>query len=104
MQQLVNAGLDSLPGAGAEILSDRVRAFVSPGKCNATEWLNVMREAHKMGMITSATMMFGHAETLEERIEHFVKLREVQSEKPADSPGFYFIYVLAISGRRNGFA
>jgi cyclic dehypoxanthinyl futalosine synthase len=88
LQQLVNAGLDSLPGAGAEILSDRVRAFVSPGKCNATEWLNVMREAHKMGMITSATMMFGHAETLEERIEHFVKLRQVQSEKPADSPGF----------------
>jgi len=88
LQRLIAAGLDSLPGAGAEILSDRVRAFVSPGKCNATEWLNVMREAHQMGMITSATMMFGHAETLEERIEHFVSLRQVQSEKPEGAPGF----------------
>lgn len=88
LEQLINAGLDSLPGAGAEILSDRVRAFVSPGKCNATEWLNVMRQAHQMGMITSATMMFGHAETLEERFEHFINIRQVQSEKPEDAPGF----------------
>ena len=88
LERLIAAGLDSLPGAGAEILSDRVRAFVSPGKCNATEWLNVMREAHKIGMITSATMMFGHAETLEERIEHFIHIRQVQSEKTADAPGF----------------
>jgi cyclic dehypoxanthinyl futalosine synthase len=88
LERLVNAGLDSLPGAGAEILSDRVRKFVSPGKCNATEWLNVMRAAHRLGLITSATMMFGHAETVEERIEHFVKLRQVQSEKPEGTPGF----------------
>ncbi len=86
--QLTEAGLDSLPGAGAEILNDRVRKTVSRGKCTAKEWLDVMREAHKLNIVTSATMMFGHIETNEERIEHFVKLREVQSEKPEDSEGF----------------
>jgi len=86
--QLTKAGLDSLPGAGAEILSDRVRKTVSRGKCNSKQWLDVMRTAHKLKITTSATMMFGHIETNEERIEHFVKLREVQSEKPSDSEGF----------------
>ena len=88
LEALVKAGMDSLPGAGAEILSDRVRKQVSPGKCSAGEWLDVMREAHKMNLVTSATMMFGHIETNKERIEHLVKLREVQSEKPSGSPGF----------------
>ena len=86
--QLTEAGLDSLPGAGAEILSDRVRKTVSRGKCNSGQWLDVMRVAHKLKITTSATMMFGHIETKRERIEHFVKLREVQSEKPDDSEGF----------------
>jgi cyclic dehypoxanthinyl futalosine synthase len=85
---LMKAGLDSLPGAGAEILSNRVRTIVSPGKCSADEWLDVMRSAHRLGLVTSATMMFGHAETLEERIEHLVKLRDLQAEKPRDVPGF----------------
>ncbi len=88
LEALVNAGMDSLPGAGAEILSDRVRKQVSPGKCSAGEWLDVMREAHQMNLVTSATMMFGHIETNEERINHLVKLREVQSEKPAGAYGF----------------
>lgn len=88
LKALTEAGLDSLPGAGAEILSDRVRNIVSKRKCSAKVWLDVMREAHKMGLITSATMMFGHIETKAERIEHLIKLREVQSEKPAGAVGF----------------
>lgn len=86
--QLKNAGLESLPGAGAEILSDRVRKIVSPAKATTEEWLNVMREAHKLNLPTSATMMFGHIETEEERIEHLVHLRQIQSEKPLETYGF----------------
>lgn len=86
--ELIASGLDSLPGAGAEILCDRVRKQLSPGKCSSQIWLNVMREAHKLGMTTSATMMFGHIETDAERIEHLIKLRDVQDEKPAGSDGF----------------
>lgn len=88
MERLVNAGLDSLPGAGAEILVDRVRKIVSPAKASSDEWLEVMRVAHRMNLPTSATMMFGHVETPEERIEHLVKLREVQSQKPDGHYGF----------------
>ncbi len=85
---LKEAGLDSLPGAGAEILNDRVRRLISKGKCGGKEWLDVMRAAHKVGLTTSATMMFGHIETNFERMEHLVWLREVQEEKPADAKGF----------------
>ena len=88
LKALIKAGLDSLPGAGAEILDDRVRRMISKGKCGAQEWLNVMREAHKLGLTTSATMMFGHIETPLERFEHLVKIRQVQSEKPKNSNGF----------------
>lgn len=86
--ELKKAGLDSLPGAGAEILVDRVRRLISKGKCGADEWLAIMREAHQQHITTSATMMFGHVETIEERFEHLIKLREVQSQKPADAKGF----------------
>jgi cyclic dehypoxanthinyl futalosine synthase len=85
---LQDAGLDSLPGAGAEILDDRVRRLISKGKCTGREWLDVMRAAHQLNITTSATMMFGHIETIAERFEHLVLLREVQSEKPANSKGF----------------
>lgn len=88
LKKLMDAGLSSLPGAGAEILSDRVRKILSPVKCTVKEWLDVMREAHKLGLTTSATMMFGHIETLDERLMHLVLIREVQSEKPAGSKGF----------------
>jgi cyclic dehypoxanthinyl futalosine synthase len=88
LSTLKDAGLDSLPGAGAEILNDRVRRLISKGKCSGKEWLDVMRAAHQLHLTTSATMMFGHIETLEERFEHLVWLREVQSEKPADAKGF----------------
>jgi cyclic dehypoxanthinyl futalosine synthase len=80
--------MDSLPGAGAEILVDRVRRLISKGKCGAQEWLDIMHEAHKLHITTSATMMFGHVETIRERFEHLVKIREVQSRKPADAKGF----------------
>ena len=85
---LQEAGLDSLPGAGAEILNDRVRRMISKGKCSGREWLDVMRAAHQLNITTSGTMMFGHVETIDERFEHLVWLREVQSEKPADAKGF----------------
>ncbi len=88
LKALKDAGLDSLPGAGAEILNDRVRRLISRGKCGGQEWLDVMRAAHQLRLTTSATMMFGHVETLEERFEHLVWLREVQAEKPADANGF----------------
>ena len=92
---LKNAGMDSLPGAGAEILIDRVRRLISKGKCGAQEWLDIMHEAHKLNITTSATMMFGHVETIEERFEHLIKIREVQEMAkeggkglPADRQGF----------------
>ena len=88
LQALKEAGLDSLPGAGAEILVDRVRRLVSNGKCGAQEWLDVMAEAHQQNITTSATMMFGHVETLEERFEHLIKIREVQARKPEHANGF----------------
>jgi cyclic dehypoxanthinyl futalosine synthase len=86
--KLKEAGMDSLPGAGAEILVDRVRRLISKGKCGAQEWLDIMHEAHKLDITTSATMMFGHVETLEERFEHLVRIREVQSRKPEQAKGF----------------
>jgi len=88
LSELRKAGLDSLPGAGAEILVDRVRRLVSKGKCGTDEWLEVMRIAHQMNIPTSATMMFGHAETLEERVEHLFRIRDLQAEKPLNSRGF----------------
>src|SRR5688572_12516836 len=86
--ELKTSGLDSLPGAGAEILVDRVRRLISKGKCGAEEWLAIMHEAHKLNITTSATMMFGHVETLDERFEHLVKIRDVQEKKPENAKGF----------------
>jgi len=88
LTKLISAGLDSLPGAGAEILSDRVRKIVSPAKATAGEWLEVMRIAHRINLPTSATMMFGHIETSEERIEHIIKIRDLQQMKDTGHYGF----------------
>ncbi len=88
LKALHEAGLDSLPGAGAEILDDRVRRLISKGKCGADEWLDIMRAAHQLHITTSATMMFGHVETNLERMEHLEKIRRVQSEKPEKAKGF----------------
>jgi cyclic dehypoxanthinyl futalosine synthase len=86
LMKLTEAGLDSLPGGGAEILSDRVRKELSPLKADSSQWLHVMREAHMLGISTTATMMFGHIETPEERIEHMLKIRSLQKE--SDDKGF----------------
>ncbi len=88
LRKLIEAGLDSLPGAGAEILDYRVRRLISNGKCSAVEWLQVMEIAHQLNLTTSATMMFGHIESNMERMEHLVKLREVQNKKPEKAKGF----------------
>ncbi len=88
LQALKESGLDSLPGAGAEILHDRVRRYISQGKCSGEEWLDVMRAAHQLHITTSATMMFGHIETNLERMEHLVMIRNVQDEKPDSAKGF----------------
>jgi len=76
--RLQRSGLDSIPGGGAEILVDEVRESISPNKCSSSEWLAVMEAAHQLGMKTTATMMFGHLETLEQRLEHLLRLRELQ--------------------------
>jgi cyclic dehypoxanthinyl futalosine synthase len=98
LQALKEAGLDSLPGAGAEILSDRVRRLISKGKCGGQEWLDVMHAAHQADLTTSATMMFGHIETNFERMDHLVRLREVQDMKPEGAQGLYCFYPMAIPG------
>jgi cyclic dehypoxanthinyl futalosine synthase len=81
LDRLIAAGLDSIPGGGAEILVDRVRKILNCyGKATADEWLGVMREAHRRGLRTTATMMYGHVETVEERLEHLMRLRALQDE------------------------
>ncbi len=88
LEALIEAGLDSFPGAGAEILSDRVRRLIAKGKCTGVEWLEIMKVAHQLDLTTSATMMFGHIETLRERFDHLVSIRDVQAQKPENANGF----------------
>jgi cyclic dehypoxanthinyl futalosine synthase len=88
LRRLMAAGMDSMPGAGAEILDDRVRRIISNGKCSGEEWLEVMRVANQLGLTTSATMMFGHIETIEERFDHLVRIRAVQAQRPEGANGF----------------
>lgn len=88
LKRLMAAGLDSLPGAGAEILDNGVRKAISPGKPDADTWLEVMRIAHRLNLPTSATMMYGHIETPRQRIEHLIKIRDLQAECPAENYGF----------------
>lgn len=80
LKKFKEAGMDSMPGGGAEILSDRVRKEIAPLKASTQEWLGVMRDVHSLGMRSTATMMFGHVETVEERIEHIFLIRELQEE------------------------
>lgn len=84
--RLKAAGLQSIPGGGAEILTDRVRNFISPYKDTAEEWLDCMRVAHKVGIPSTATMMYGSIDTYEDRVEHLLKLRALQDESIARSP------------------
>ena len=80
LTRLRDAGLDSIPGGGAEILVDHVRDVIAPKKTRSSEWLHVMREAHRLGISTTATMMYGHVEQLEDRVEHMRRIRELQDE------------------------
>ena len=80
LERLSAAGLDSIPGGGAEILVDRVRRRISPHKCSTDEWLDVMDRAHRMNIPTTATMMFGHVESIEDRVEHLCQIREQQDK------------------------
>ena len=80
LTRLRDAGLDSIPGGGAEILTDHTRDEISPKKCTAEEWLEVMRQGHYVGLKSSATMMYGHVESYGERVEHLLRLRELQDE------------------------
>jgi cyclic dehypoxanthinyl futalosine synthase len=100
LTRLRDAGLDSIPGGGAEILVDRVRKIIAPKKTKTGEWLGVMREAHRLGISTTATMMYGHVETLEERVEHMRRIRELQDE----TGGFraFFAWTFQDDGNRMG--
>jgi cyclic dehypoxanthinyl futalosine synthase len=80
LRRLHEAGLDSVPGGGAEILTERVRKIIAPQKTKSHEWLSIMREAQMQGLSTTATMMYGHVETLEERVVHMRRIRELQDE------------------------
>ncbi len=88
LTRLREAGLDSLPGAGAEVLNPKVRKYISPAKPSVEEWLRVMGEAHKMNLPTSATMMYGHVETERNRVEHLLKIRDLQAQCPEGNYGF----------------
>ncbi|MBQ1254117.1 MAG: dehypoxanthine futalosine cyclase [Alistipes sp.] len=88
LERLVAAGLDSLPGAGAEILVDRVRKYISPAKPGVREWIDVMHQAHEMNLPTSATMMYGHVETARERVDHLLAVRDLQARCPEGNWGF----------------
>ena len=88
LERLAAAGLDSLPGAGAEILSDDVRRRISPAKPSAQEWVEVMHEAHLINLPTTATMMYGHIETPRQRVEHLLRIRDLQARCPEGHYGF----------------
>jgi len=100
LTRLRDAGLDSIPGGGAEILVDRVRKIIAPKKTTTREWLGIMREAHRLGISTTATMMYGHVETIEERVEHMRRIRELQDE----TGGFraFFSWTFQDDGNRLG--
>ena len=88
LEKLKAAGLDSIPGGGAEILSDRVRQILAPGKAMSDEWIQIMETAHMIGLPTTVTMMFAHIETYAERVEHFLRVRESQ-----DKTGGYTAFI-----------
>ncbi len=92
LERLHEAGLDSVPGGGAEILVDRVRRKIAKAKCTSEEWLGVMRVAHAMGLRSSATMMYGTVDTLEERIQHLLKIRDLQDETSGFTAFFCWDY------------
>ncbi|MBI4798337.1 MAG: dehypoxanthine futalosine cyclase [Desulfarculus sp.] len=93
LDQLIAAGLGSIPGGGAEILVDRVRRLIAPGKCDTAHWLRVMELAHQRGLVTTATMMFGSLETPAERIEHLARLRDLQDQSLQKGQGRFTAFI-----------
>ncbi len=94
MRRLMAAGLDSIPGGGGEIFAEHVRRRIGLGKATATQWLDVMSTAHRLGMRTSATMMFGHVESIADRIDHMARVRDRQDEALAQGwPGRYVSFI-----------
>ncbi|MDI6735459.1 MAG: cyclic dehypoxanthinyl futalosine synthase [bacterium] len=103
--RLIASGLDSIPGGGAEILVDKIRQQLSPNKCSSAQWLQVMRTAHQLGMKTTATMMFGHIESIADRAQHLLKIRDLQDETggfTAFIPWTYQPQNTILSGREVG--
>lgn len=95
LEQLVDSGLESLPGHGGEIQCERVRQELSPGRPDSSEWWDVMREAHAIGIATSATIIFSPKESPYEQINYLIKIRDLQSKKPVGTPGFVEFIPLA---------
>lgn len=93
LRELQDAGLSAMPGGGAEIFADRVRKQVAKNKVKADKWLQIHREAHSLGMRTNATMLYGHIETLEERLDHMDRLREVQDDSLAQFGGGFHAFI-----------
>jgi aminodeoxyfutalosine synthase len=100
LQRLVAAGLGSLPGGGAEIFAPRVRQRICPNKCNAEEWLQVHRTAHELGLRSNCTILYGTIETIEERVDHLLRLRALQDE----TGGFQAFIPLAFHPDNNALA
>ncbi|MBO5881729.1 MAG: aminofutalosine synthase MqnE [Alistipes sp.] len=97
LRRLAEAGMECIPGGGAEIFDAALRKKICPDKCSAEEWLEVHREAHKMGLSTNCTMLYGHIETLDERVDHLERLRKLQDE----APGFDAFIPLKYHSRNN---
>ena len=93
LDRFIEAGLGSIPGGGAEILVDRVRKLIAPGKCGTDSWLSVMAKAHERGLFTTATMMFGSLETEEDRLEHLERLRQLQDQSLAKGKGSFTAFI-----------
>ncbi|MBU2591202.1 MAG: aminofutalosine synthase MqnE [Nitrospinota bacterium] len=91
LEKLIDAGLGSLPGGGAEIFNEATRAKICPDKISGNEWLDIMKTAHSLGLKSNATMLYGHIETLKDRVDHLIRLRETQDE----SGGFLAFIPLA---------
>jgi cyclic dehypoxanthinyl futalosine synthase len=93
LRRFGTTGLATVPGGGGEIFSDRVRSRIGPGKCTGEQWLDVMTEAHKLGMHTSVTMLIGHIETIEDRIDHLHRIRDRQDWALANAPAHYTAFI-----------
>ncbi|HMD55690.1 MAG TPA: cyclic dehypoxanthinyl futalosine synthase [Phycisphaerae bacterium] len=93
LRRFKQAGQATVPGGGGEIFSDRVRSRIGPGKCTGDQWLDVMTEAHKLGMHTSVTMLIGHIETIEDRVDHLHRIRDRQDWALANAPASYTAFI-----------